>query len=149
MGHFAHLRNIPSYKQVWAKQWLNNRVSWKLLSALYPKDAVCLVESGPVVIERGILKSYHCVSLCYLSFIFRWKECGPSFEQIWIPFSQKCFVPSLVEIAWPSGSKKRSMYFRYYLPLRKVWTNLNPIHLKMLCAKFEICPLVLKKKMKM
>ena len=27
-----------------------------------------------------------------------WKGCGPSFEQTWIPFTQGCFVPSLVEI---------------------------------------------------
>ena len=31
---------------------------------------------------------------------------GPSFEQIWIPFIQGCFVPSLVHIGsnWPGGS---------------------------------------------
>ena len=34
----------------------------KVIICPLSKDAVCLVESGPVVIERGILKSYHCVS---------------------------------------------------------------------------------------
>ena len=27
-----------------------------------------------------------------------WKGRGPSFEQTWIPFTQECFIPSLVEI---------------------------------------------------
>ena len=101
MGHFAHLRNIPSNKQVWAKQWLNNRVSWKLLSALYPKDAVCLVESGPVVIERGILKSYHCDSFAIYLLSSLGKGCGPSFEQIWIPFSQKMLCQVWLKLHGP------------------------------------------------
>ena len=49
---------------------------------------------------------------------------------------------------WPSGTreedfKNSSMYFRYFLiisPWKKVepfiWTNLNPLHPRMLCAKF-------------
>ena len=40
-----------------------------------------------------------------------WKGRGPSFEQIWIPFTQGCFVPSLVEIG--------PVVFRNYLPLEK------------------------------
>ena len=34
------------------------------------------------------------------------KGCDPSFEQIWISFIQKCFVPSLVEIGTAVLEKK-------------------------------------------
>ena len=34
----------------------------------------------------------------YLVIISPWKRTGPSFEQIWIPFTQGYFVPSFVEI---------------------------------------------------
>ena len=68
--------------------------------------------------------------------------CGPSFEQTWIPFTQECFVPSLVDQwFWRIFFLKFSMYFYYFTiisPLRRalsfIWWNLNPHHL--LCAKF-------------
>ena len=76
-----------------------------------------------------------------------WKKGGPLFEQNWIPFAQGCFVPSLVEIGLLVLEKKifwiLSMYFHYFLiisPWKKagpfIWTNLNPLHPRMLCAKF-------------
>ena len=48
------------------------------------------------------------------------------------------------------------MYFHYFViisPWKRaglfIWTNLNPLHPRMLCAKVEIGPVVLEKKMKM
>ena len=46
--------------------------------------------------------------------------------------------------------------FRNYLPLKKggalhlnkIWIKLNPLHQMMLCVKFEICQVVLEKKIK-
>ena len=39
----------------------------------------------------------------------RGKRRGPSFEKIWIPFTQGCFVPSLVEIGPVVLEKKKKM----------------------------------------
>ena len=69
-----------------------------------------------------------------------------SFEKTWIPFTQGCFVTSLVEIG-PWFWRRRFLkfvnvfsLFCNYLPLEKVglfiWTNLNSIHQRMHCAKF-------------
>ena len=62
---------------------------------------------------------------CDFVIIFLGKGRGPSFEQTWIPFSQKCTVLSLVEICqlfW----RRRLLYFvcvflllNNYLPLEK------------------------------
>ena len=79
---------------------------------------------------------------------------GPSFEQTWIPFIQ---VSTLVEIGPVVPEKKifltSSMYFLLfsnYLLLEKGgalhWTNLNPLHPRMLCGKFGWN---MEKKMKM
>ena len=89
------------------------------------------------------------------------KGWGPSFEQTWLPFTQGCIVPSLVEI----GSvvlKKRifkflQFFFRYFViicPWKRVgpsiWTNLNHHHLRMFVSNLvEIGSDVLEKKMKM
>ena len=72
---------------------------------------------------------------------------GSSFKQTWIPFTQGCFVPNLVEIGLVPLEKKifliSSMYFRYFgiiSPWKNavpfIWINLNPHHPRMLCAKF-------------
>ena len=72
---------------------------------------------------------------------------GPSFEQTWLPFNQACIVPSLSKLVqwfWRRRFFKiSSMYFQYFViifPWKKtgpfVWTNLNPLHPRMLCAKF-------------
>ena len=75
------------------------------------------------------------------------KRVGPSFEQTWIPFTQGCFVPSLVEIG-PVVLEKKIFKFHQCIfaicviisPWKRagpfIWTNLNPLHLRMLCAKF-------------
>ena len=71
-----------------------------------------------------------------------------SFEQTWIPFTQGCFVPRLVEIGpvvLENILKFRKVYFHYFIiisPWKRagpfIWTNLNPLHPRMLCAKFGI-----------
>ena len=65
----------------------------------------------------------------------------------WIPFTQGCFVPSLVEIG-PVVLEKKIFKFRQCIcticviisPWKRtepfIWTNLNPLHPRMLCAKF-------------
>ena len=49
------------------------------------------------------------------------KGLGPSFEQTWIPITQGCFVPTLVEIGPVVLSKVRQCIFAIWLlsPLRK------------------------------
>ena len=73
---------------------------------------------------------------------------GSSFEQTWIPFTKGCFVPSLVEIGSVVLEKKIFNFFQWifaisynYLPLESsgpfIWTDLNPLHPRMLRAKFD------------
>ena len=56
-----------------------------------------LVEIGPVVLEEKIFKYFQYNFTCSLLFPLG-KGRGPSFQQTWIPFTQGCFVPSLVDI---------------------------------------------------
>ena len=83
----------------------------------------------------------------YFVIISPWKRAGPSFEQTWILYTQGCFVPRLVATGSVVLDKKifliLSIYFRYFViisPCKRagpfIWTNLNPLHLRMLCAKF-------------
>ena len=80
--------------------------------------------------------------------VYLGKRWGPLFEQSWIPFTQGCFVPSLVEIGSVILEKKifliLSLYFHYFViisPWKRagpfIWTNLNPLHPRMLCAMFD------------
>ena len=76
----------------------------------------------------------------------RWKGRGPSYEQIWIPLTQGCVVPSLVEIGPVVLEKKIFKFcqyislFRYYLPFEKGWAlcmnKLESPYQRMLFAKF-------------
>ena len=64
-----------------------------------PKNALCQVflKLAKWFLRRSIffiLSMY----LHYFVIISPWKRAGPSFEQNWIPFTQGCFLPSLVEI---------------------------------------------------
>ena len=64
-----------------------------------------------------------------------WEFIGSSFEQTWIPFTQGCFVPRLVEIGPVVLEKKILKFrkcvfslFRNYLPLEKGWAlHLNKL----------------------
>ena len=56
-----------------------------------------LVESGPVVLKKKIFKVGQCIfAISLLSPLG--KGHGLSFVQTWIPITQGCFLPSLVEI---------------------------------------------------
>ena len=55
-----------------------------------------LVEIGPVVLEKKTFKYFQYNFNISLSYPLG-KGRGPSFEQTWIPFTQGCFVPNLVE----------------------------------------------------
>ena len=58
---------------------------------------------------------------CDFVIIFFGKGRGPSFQQTWIPFSQKCIVPSLIKIC-PVFLEEKIIIFlllNNYLPLEK------------------------------
>ena len=106
-----------------------------------------LVEISPVVLEKKI-----CLNFVYVFSLFRyhlpWKEARAlhlnKFEylihqrMLWTKFGSN----------WPSGSVEEDLFkfcmnFCYFViisPWKRVWyficTNLNPLHQKMLCAKF-------------
>ena len=71
---------------------------WTNLNPLYPRMLCAkfgwnwLSGSGE---EDFLLSSIY---FCFFVIISPWKRAGPSFKQNWISFSQRCFVPSLVEI---------------------------------------------------
>ena len=59
-----------------------------------------------------IFKSCHLfLSFCF--YLHLTKGQGPSFERNWIPLTQGCSVPSLVEIGPVVLENKSSMYFHY------------------------------------
>ena len=71
-----------------------------------------LIEIGPVVLEKKIFKFRQCnFPVPQLSPLGKGR--GPSFEQTWIPFTQGCFVPSLVEIGPVVLEKKMKMWKVY------------------------------------
>ena len=156
-------------------------------------NKACLVEIGPVVMEKKISSMYLCYFpiiafwkrtwaftlrklnplypkmlctkfgwnwpsgsgedfiisskflFCHFVIISTWKRAGTSFEQIWIPFTQECIVPSLVEIdpmVLDKIFKFRQSIFAISLlsPLGKkalsfIWTNMNPFYPKWLGAQ--------------
>ena len=76
-----------------------------------------------------------------------WEFIGSSFEQAWIPFTQGCLVSRLVEIDSVVLEKKIFKFIQCIFPICVIispwkragpfiWTNLNPLQLRMLCAKF-------------
>ena len=56
-------------------------------------NIVAFAKIGPVILEKKIFKYFHY----YLENLEKGR--GPSFELIWILFTQECFVLSLVEIS--------------------------------------------------
>ena len=118
------------------------------LRPLYTKGCFVsnLVEIGPLVLEKKIFsissKYFH-----YFVIISPWKRVGPF---IWInlnPLHPRMLCAKF-GWNWPCGSREEdflisSMYFRYFViisPWKKVgpftWSNLDPLHPRMLCAKF-------------
>ena len=72
-----------------------------------------------------------------------WAECGPSFIQTWIPFTQECFVLSLVEaepVVLEMNFFSSFQCIFTILPLSpllsRAWPFMNPLHKGILSAKF-------------
>ena len=82
------------------------------------------VEIGPVVLKKILYIFHKCIfAISLLSLLEKGR--GPSFEKFWVPFTQGCLVPSLVEIR-PVVLEKKILYFikvfsliRYCLPLKR------------------------------
>ena len=71
-----------------------------------------LVEIGPVVLMKKIFKFWQCnFAISLLSPLGKGRS--PSFEEIWIPITQGCFVPSFVEIG-PVVLEKKSKIGKVY-----------------------------------
>ena len=85
----------------------------------------CLVEIGPVFLEKKIFRFRHLFSL-FCNYL-PWR--GPSFEQTKTPFIHRSFVPSLVEIGPVVLEKKifkfRQCIFRYFVTISP-WKRLGP-----------------------
>ena len=83
----------------------------------------------------------------YFAIISTWKRADPS---IWINFNPLQPMMHCAKFGWnwPSASGEEdfyisSMYFRYFAIISSwkragpfIWTNLNPLYPRMLCAKF-------------
>ena len=104
-----------------------------------PKNTLCHV----------LLKIAHrfwsCQHFFNLYYYLPWeKGQGSLFERNWIPLTQGCSVPSLVEIGPVVLETKSSMYFHYVAIISFdkdrawpfIWTNLNHLHLVMLYVKY-------------
>ena len=85
-------------QQMIRKAYLSFQLRWaKNFNALHPSMLYAkFLEFGPVVPEKKIFKSSQCIStISQLSLL--WEKRGPLFDQIWIPFTQGCFMPRLVK----------------------------------------------------
>ena len=106
---FLYLVIIFPSKRAWPFTWTN-------LSPIYPR-----------ILRAKFGWNWHsgygddfkfCLSCIFtIPFISPLERgCDPSFEQKWVPFTQECFVPSLVEISSVVLEKKifliSSIYFR-------------------------------------
>ena len=106
------------------------------LESTSPKDALCQIwlKLAQCFWRRGFLNSVNVFSL-FQKFSPLRKGRSPSFIQNWILITQRCFVPSLVEIG--SVVQEKKIFFNFVnVFLLFIWTNLNPLYLRVLCAKF-------------
>ena len=86
--YFRYFVIISPWKRAWPFIWRN-------LNSLYSRK--CLFDwFWPSGSEKIFEFRRYIFAISLLSPIG--KGLGPSFEQTWIPFTQGCFVPSLVEI---------------------------------------------------
>ena len=106
--NFCYFVIISPWKRPGPFIWIN-------LNRLHPRMFCAnLVEIGPVhvVLEKMIF--VFCQYIFTLSLLSPLgKGCGTSFVQIWIPFTKKCFVSSLVEIGPVVLEKKKKMWKVY------------------------------------
>ena len=110
------------------------------------KQHMCCVKFGPVILakkKREKNSSMHFLLFCYH---FR-LECSVSFLQTNLhPFTQGCFVPSMIVIVmcfWRIFFFRFcqcGVLFRFYLSLERAWsfiqTNLKSLYPSKSCAKF-------------
>ena len=71
-----------------------------------------LFETDPVFLEKKFFK-ISSMYFRYFVIISPWKGRGPTFEETWIPSTQGCFVPSLVEIG-PVVLEKKMKLWKVY-----------------------------------
>ena len=100
---------------------------------------------GNITHLRNHFKSINTLVQSYDYMIWRGKTQSSPF---WVPFTQGCFMPGLVEIDPMVLDKKIFRFrqwillFRNYLPLEKgvalYITNFNSLHPRMLCAEFGL-----------
>ena len=160
-GHIPHLRE--QFKSIYTYDYIIMLIKrrkpplssfWELNSSSFEQTWISstqrcfrpnLVEIGPVVLvlEKKIFKIRQ---FQYFVIISLQKRQGHSFEQARIPFIRGCSVQNLFEIGPVQFWRRRFLnfvnaflLFCYYLPLEGarsfIWTNLNPLHPKILCAK--------------
>ena len=86
------------------------------------------VEIGPVVLEK-VFSFHQCIlAISLLSPLG--KGCGPSFEQIWIPITQACFVLSLFKIGQVVQEKKILKFSpSFFLLLSRLGKRIWPLYL--------------------
>ena len=88
--HFVNVAIISPWKNEWPLIWTN-------LNSLYPR-ILCVMFGWNWPSGSGI--DFQKLSICFLNFCYYHpleKRQGPTFERNWIPLTQGCSVPSLVE----------------------------------------------------
>ena len=99
-----------------------------------------LVEIGPVFLKK-IFKYFFYIILLFRYYLPLEKGRGPSFEQTWIPSTQGCFVPTLVEIGPVVLEKKSKMWKNYRQMDRKQVIRQAYLSFQLRWAKNEKCVL--------
>ena len=79
------------------------------------------VVNNVVVLEKSFLKRIFTISLLFT--LERGRTCSPLVKETSIPFTQRCFVLSLVEIGGfrEEGFFNIFLIFRYISPRKRVW----------------------------
>ena len=67
--------------------------------------------------EEDIFVSWSSMYFRYLVFTPLGKGRGPSFEQTWIPFTQGCLLPSLIEISPAILQKKIFKFCQFFFAI--------------------------------
>ena len=138
--YFCYLVIISPWKRVWP---LLEQTRIPFIQGCF---VLSLLKNCPMVLEKIFGFSQCIFAISQLSPLG--KGHGPLFEQTTggISFTQECFVPSLVEIGLMVLEKKVLNFisvfplFHNYPPWKRPWPfnwiNLNPLHQRMLWAKF-------------
>ena len=109
--HIIIIMLIKRRKNPLLTLWELNCSSFEQTWILISQEGIMpsLVEICPVVLEKKIFKSCQFI-FNYFPIISPLEGRGPSFEQIWIPFTQGHFVPNLVKIGPVVLEKKMKMW---------------------------------------